>query len=214
MSGPVGTLESVSSLDVLHEALTAALHHVPDDDTRSSALSQVVDFLSQTDFLRKALHVQLHMTGEDALSSEAGVRSEAARHREDKSLGKEAEAELALVFSMATHIGPGIEREVADALGCDPDAVETWFRDRRRAIQQHVQRLGNKARPSSATKRLAGAFGARKMMRDIQNDHEPSASSGALGATARGLCVGAPSRCAAPDMLRGPRYAAGVHDDR
>jgi hypothetical protein len=127
------------------QALSGALKHLP-SHLRLPVCDQLVDFLNQANFLRKALHVQAHLRG-----GENCLLREAAPEPQDNSqahhiagVSDDAAKQLEVVFATASQLNPALLDSVARAVQCSPQAVSQWFELRNRSIRGVCKRLEKK----------------------------------------------------------------------
>jgi hypothetical protein len=123
--------------------LRAALSNAP-AKCRSLVASQMVMFVRQADFLRKALHVQAALSHADCLASEPQHEPVKEEVEATLSVTRKADRWLRLVFSLTDNPGTAIERQLATKLDISTGTVHRWLSERREAVHELCKRFGKK----------------------------------------------------------------------
>ena len=123
--------------DVSVRSLLGSLKHLP-PHISVRVCEQTADLLHQADFLRRALHVQTELSGQDAL---AATEKEDDLDGESVDVPTEAANQLDTLFSAASSFTPQVLDVVARAVSCKRESVRTWFEQRNRSTRQTCKRL-------------------------------------------------------------------------
>jgi hypothetical protein len=139
------------------ENVTMNSPHLPENESIKSLLGslknlppqlcvrvceQAADFLHQADFLRRALHVQAQLTGENALAPR-NQQDYIDQDAEDR-LPAEVVSQLDMLFSAASTFTPQVLEAVAQAVKCRTETVRKWFEKKNRLTRQTCKRWAKK----------------------------------------------------------------------
>jgi hypothetical protein len=111
---------------------------------RRLVVDDVLEFVAQADFLRKALHIQAALTGTDCLAVAPAPEPSQTEEPGQVPISPWAEQQLMAVFGVADEPGPLVEAELAAALDLPAQQVTRWFEEQSAAAQALCKRVRRK----------------------------------------------------------------------
>jgi hypothetical protein len=145
--------------DAWETPLRAAFSQIP-KSLKAPLMAQICQFVYQSEFLRRSLHVQLELTHKNCLEvvqPQADVILQHSAH----TTSPETEAQLCQVFSLVNCITPALAKELSTALQIGHETISEWFSKKSTAMDVACRQLAKIPRPQKVVKGAKSSINAR-----------------------------------------------------